>query len=154
MNRTEHLLFKLAEECAEVTQEASKAAIFGMDEVMPGQPLTNRDRVIKELNDLYAITEMLGICIVDRQHIEAKKGKVEHYMEYAEKECGTLAAAPPAEDGKEKPPRTYPPEPHSWVAIKGDKSTAVVEKAAYDDLRARYAALVESSHSALARGDR
>jgi hypothetical protein len=65
-----------------------------------------------------------------------------------------LAAAPPAEDGKEKLTLTYPPEPPSWVAIKGDKPTVVVEKSAHDDLRARYAALVESNHSALARGDR
>jgi hypothetical protein len=151
MNRTEHLLFKLAEECAEVTQEASKAAIFGMDEVMPGQPLTNRERVMRELNDLFAIAEMLGLQHVDRAAIEAKKRKVEHYMEYAEKECGTLAA-PPAGEGK--PTLTYPPEPPSWVAIKGDKTTVVVEKAAWDDLRARYAALVESNHSAFARGDR
>jgi len=90
MNRTEHLLFKLAEECAEVTQEASKAAIFGMDEVMPGQPLNNRERVMKELNDVFAIAEMLGLHHVDRPAIEAKKSKVEHYMDYAEKECGTL----------------------------------------------------------------
>ena len=90
MNRTEHLLFKLAEECAEVTQEASKAAIFGMDEVMPGQPLTNRERVIKELNDIWAIVEMLELQRVDRAHIDGKKLKVQHYMNYAEKECGTL----------------------------------------------------------------
>jgi hypothetical protein len=61
-------------------------------------------------------------------------------------------AAPPAGEGK--PTLTYPPEPPSWVAIKGDKPTVVVEKAAYDDLRARYAALVESNHSELAGGDR
>jgi len=90
VNRTEHLLFKLAEECAEVTQEASKAAIFGMDEVMPGQPLTNRERVVVELNDVFAVAEMLGICVVDRVAVEAKKTKVRRYMDYAAKECGTL----------------------------------------------------------------
>ena len=103
MNHTEHLLFKLAEECAEVVQEASKAAIFGMDEVMPGQPLTNRERVMKELNDIFAVVEMLGVHQVDRPAIEMKKRKVKHYMAYAEKECGTLSAAPPASPaGKEK----------------------------------------------------
>ena len=90
MNQIEHLLFKLAEECAEVTQEASKAAIFGMDEVMPGQSLSNRERVVKELNDLYAVVEMLGLCKTDRPAIEAKKSKVRHYMDYARDECGTL----------------------------------------------------------------
>jgi len=38
-------------------------------------------------------------------------------------------------------PLTYPPEAASWVAIKGDKPVAVVEKAAYDDLRAIHVAL-------------
>jgi len=38
---------------------------------------------------------------------------------------------------------TYPPEAASWVAIKGDKPVAVVEKAAYDDLRAMHVALRE-----------
>ena len=102
MNRTEHLLFKLAEECAEIIQEASKAAIFGMDEVMPGQPLTNRERVIKELNDTWAIVEMLELQQVDRAHIDGKKLKVQHYMDYSEKECGTLqlSAAPKESDDK------------------------------------------------------
>ncbi len=92
MNRTEHLLFKLAEECAEVTQEASKAAIFGIDEIMSGQLSTNRERVVKELNDLWAIVEMLGLQQVNREWIEAKKTKIEHWMAYAENACGTLAA--------------------------------------------------------------
>jgi len=38
---------------------------------------------------------------------------------------------------------TYPSEAASWVAIKGDKPVAVVEKAAYDDLRAIHIALRE-----------
>ena len=93
MNRTEHLLTKLMEECAEVTQEASKAAIFGMEEVMPGQPLTNRERVVKELNDLWAVCEMLLLVHTDRDAINAKKAKVEKYMEYA-RSIGTLEAKP------------------------------------------------------------
>ena len=89
MNVTEHLLWKLAEECAEVAKEASKAALFGMEEVMPGQPLTNRERVLKELNDLWAAAEMLDLCKVDRAAIDEKKAKVRKFMDYAEK-IGTL----------------------------------------------------------------
>ncbi len=89
MNRTEHLLVKLMEECAEVAQEASKAAIFGLDEVMPGQPLTNSQRVERELNDLWAVIEMLGLTEVDRDAIAEKKIKVETYMNYA-RSIGTL----------------------------------------------------------------
>jgi NTP pyrophosphatase (non-canonical NTP hydrolase) len=89
MNSAEHLLTKLMEECCEVAQEASKASIFGMDEVMPGQPLTNRERVLKELNDLWGVCEMLGLQQVDRAAIEAKKAKVTKYMDYA-RSIGTL----------------------------------------------------------------
>lgn len=89
MNRTEHLLTKLMEECAEVAQEASKASLFGMEEVMPGQPLTNRERTLKELNDLWAVCEMLGLQHVDRDAVERKKEKVLKYMAYAES-IGTL----------------------------------------------------------------
>ena len=89
MNKIEHLLTKLIEESAEVTKEACKAAIFGMDDVMPGQPLTNRERILKELNDLWAVVEMLDLQQVDRATIEAKKEKVRTYMDYAES-IGTL----------------------------------------------------------------
>jgi hypothetical protein len=41
----------------------------------------------------------------------------------------------------EPKPLAYPPEPASWVAVKGDQPVVVVEKAANDDLRARYVAL-------------
>jgi NTP pyrophosphatase (non-canonical NTP hydrolase) len=89
MNSTEHLLTKLMEECCEVAQEASKASIFGLQEVMPGQELTNRQRVQKELNDLWAVCEMLVLIDIDRRAIDAKKAKVEKYMEYA-RSIGTL----------------------------------------------------------------
>jgi hypothetical protein len=97
MNVIEHLLTKLMEECAEVAKEASKASLFGMEEVMPGQLLTNRERILKELNDLWAAAEMLGLCAVDRAAIDAKKSKVRQFMDYAEK-IGTLQRFPG--DGK------------------------------------------------------
>jgi hypothetical protein len=62
-----------------------------------------------------------------------------NHHQIKEKIESMLSAAPPAGEGK--PTLTYPPEPHSWVAVKGDKPTVVVEKAAYDDLRARFVAL-------------
>jgi hypothetical protein len=89
VNRDEHLLVILAEECAEVAKETSKAIRFGMDEMMPGQPKTNRERVLAELQDLWAAVEMLGLQQVDRPAIERKKARVEEFMRYAEK-CGTL----------------------------------------------------------------
>ena len=93
MNRTEHLLMILAEECAEVAQRVSKALRFGLDEVQPGQQLTNEQRIWGEMNDLAGVGEMLiaargagGFC---RDAVEAKKAKVERYLSYSA-ECGTL----------------------------------------------------------------
>ena len=88
MTETEHLLACLAEECAEVAQRADKAQRFGLDEVQPGQSLSNGIRIFGELMDLFAVMELLIArgslpqCL-DRPAIEMKKGKVEHFMEYA-----------------------------------------------------------------------
>jgi len=98
MNRTEHLLSILAEECAEVAQRASKAARFGLTEVQPGQPLTNAERILEEMFDVFAMFEMLteeeclpDICDGDdaRAAMDAKKAKVEKFLAYS-RECGTL----------------------------------------------------------------
>lgn len=89
MNQTEHLLSCLAEECAEVAHRVSKALRFGLTEVQPGQPLTNAERIAKELNDLMAVAELLEESgLVPRagtmRAIEQKKIKVRQFMEYAE----------------------------------------------------------------------
>lgn len=83
LTREQHLYWKLAEEAAEVIQEASKASIFGPEEAMARSP-TNRQRVILELNDLFAVCEMLGLHQVDRAHIAEKKLKVEKWLAYAD----------------------------------------------------------------------
>jgi len=59
MNTTEQLLVCLSEECAEVAQEVSKALLFGLSEIKPGQPLTNAERVRREFVDLLAVYEIL-----------------------------------------------------------------------------------------------
>lgn len=94
MNRTEHLLACLAEECAEVIQRITKAQRWGLAEVQPGQELTNSQRIVQELQDLHAVIDMLddeGIINmgIDRAAVEEKKRKVEHYIAYA-KHCGAL----------------------------------------------------------------
>ncbi len=90
MTREEHLLVILSEECAEVAREVSKALRFGMSETMLGQPLTNKERISAELQDLWAAVEMLNLQTVDREAIERKKEKVNKFMRYAEEECGTI----------------------------------------------------------------
>lgn len=91
LNRTEHLLSCLAEECTEVGQRVSKALRFGIGEVQPGQPLTNAERIVGEIVDLFAVVEMLdaeGILHTGdhRAQIAAKKDKIEKFMRYAEKQ--------------------------------------------------------------------
>jgi hypothetical protein len=51
------LLDILIEECAEVTQRATKLLRFGRDEVQPGQPLSNMERLSLEIGD---VREMIG----------------------------------------------------------------------------------------------
>ena len=49
----------LQEECAEVIQAVSKISRFGLDNLKPGKPKTNREHLDEELGDLYAMIEIL-----------------------------------------------------------------------------------------------
>lgn len=96
MNRVEHLLTILTEECAEIAQRATKAQRFGLLEVEPGQTANNCARINEEVNDLFAVLEMLhrepggfGIMTADIKLIMAKKEKVEKFLEYS-RSIGTL----------------------------------------------------------------
>jgi len=95
MTFQEHLLTILAEECNEVAQRASKALRFGIDEIQPGQFLTNGERIGIELEDLVAMVELCqGHALVpglSRERIEAKKTKVATFLEYS-RHCGTVDA--------------------------------------------------------------
>jgi len=99
MNRTDHLLDILAEECSEVAIRVSKALRFGLEEIQPGQTLTNRQRIMVEVNDLYASLKMLhddGIIDPnpDPDAVQAKIAKVETFLAYSAK-CGRLDAQIP-----------------------------------------------------------
>lgn len=94
MTRTEHLLWILAEECAEVAQRASKVARFGLLEIQPEQDKNNLERLIYELNDLVATADMIEPMWMDERAIDAKKVKVEKFLRYSV-ECGTLESEQP-----------------------------------------------------------
>lgn len=88
MNRIEHLLTILSEECAEVTKECSKALRFGLEN--PYQGTTSSQKIADELNDLIAVADMIKDAsvigpFIDDKKIKAKKDKVEKYLEYSKR---------------------------------------------------------------------
>lgn len=114
MNRLEYLLTQVASEAVEVAHRATKALHFGLAELQPGQDLTNAKRLVGEVMDLAATLQMLE----DEEHIEmppfeegeramdAKRAKVEHFMQYAIT-CGTLQPAAPACE-------------HDWISARNE----------------------------------
>lgn len=88
MNETEHLLTVLSEECAEVAQRACKAARFGLSEIQPGQSEDNKRRLERELADLMATADLLGLTVRDEDKA-AKLEKLKTFMDYA-RQVGTL----------------------------------------------------------------
>lgn len=61
MNREQYLLTKLSEECMEIGKEALKIQQFGFNSYNPEEPnVSNKQRLINELNDLMAIIELLN----------------------------------------------------------------------------------------------
>lgn len=79
MTKDQHLLNILAEECNEVGQRAIKAVRFGLDEIQPGQTLTNRERIELELGDLMGLADMLGLT-PNEDSRKVKPHRVERYM--------------------------------------------------------------------------
>lgn len=94
MTRTEILIIQLAEECAEVAKECSKALRFGLDNQYPDVPnITNRERIKKEMGDLLEVFNVLvedGILgYPSKSHMEYKRNRIYEYLQYS-KDCGIL----------------------------------------------------------------
>jgi NTP pyrophosphatase (non-canonical NTP hydrolase) len=69
----------LSEECAEVIQAVSKINRFGIDNLKPGKPKTNREHLEEELGDLLAMVDILcsmGVVELDNLRV-AKLAKIE-----------------------------------------------------------------------------
>jgi hypothetical protein len=74
--REREILTILIEEAAEVQQRATKMLRFGISEVQPGQPFTNRERLGDEVGDFSAILEMAyreGVVSQDRVVIASQR---------------------------------------------------------------------------------
>jgi len=97
MNKKEHLLTCLAEECSELQQAISKALRFGLDDGSPDKTTTNLQDIKQELIDIKSVVEMIqdeGIWerpgkIYEENRMAEKIAKVQKYMDYAKKR-GTL----------------------------------------------------------------
>lgn len=95
MNKKEHLLTTLAEECAEVQQAVSKALRFGAKDSRPGAESTNAQDIEKEFIEAMAVRDMLrelGVITQpcnSKQIYDDKRARVEKYLNLA-KENGTL----------------------------------------------------------------
>ena len=89
LTREDHLLLRLAEECNEVAQRASKSILFTSEDIQKGHSLNNRERLALEINDLVCILGMLNaegfIPIADGKAVIAKEAKVEKYIEFSDK---------------------------------------------------------------------
>lgn len=88
MTERQALLCKLAEECCEVAQRATKAMRFGMGEVQPGHAESNYERLLDEFLDLLTVAHRLGITrVIDEQYPDGppqeRFDRLDHFMDYS-----------------------------------------------------------------------
>ena len=93
MNKTEHLLTCLSEECGESVQVASKAIRFGLDHGWPEKGETNRRILEREIADIIGVAQELGLKIRP-EDIAAKREKLRKMMALSV-ELGTLEGRTP-----------------------------------------------------------
>ena len=84
-SQTKEVMDILQEECAEVIQAISKISRFGLDNLKPGKPKTNREHLEEELGDLMAMIDILqSMDIVSYTNIEiASKAKIEKLKKWS-----------------------------------------------------------------------
>lgn len=83
----DEILKTLTEEAAEVIQRITKLQRFGRDEIQPGQPLTNAERLACEIGDFagmvaFAINAGLVPEWVTNENIKIKQERFEKYRQF------------------------------------------------------------------------
>jgi len=83
-----YYFMKLEEESSEVIKEASKCALFGMNNKHPAFDAINKEICHKEINDFLACVEVLNERFgfdfkPDPEQIELKKRQMEVYYKHA-----------------------------------------------------------------------
>ena len=75
----------LSEECAEVIQAVSKCNRFGLDNMKPGESLTNAQHLEGEIGDLLAMVDLLQLKgVVTSAGLEtAKLAKIEKLKKWS-----------------------------------------------------------------------
>lgn len=91
ISKQDYFLLKLAEECAEVSQMVSKCIRFGLNNTKPGEDMTNRERLIDEIEDIEATLHVLKAQeILHTKELNPKKiSRVYKYYEVS-KEKGIV----------------------------------------------------------------
>jgi NTP pyrophosphatase (non-canonical NTP hydrolase) len=82
--KTKEILDITQEECAEVVVAVSKISRFGIDNLKPGKPKTNREHLEEEVGDLMAMIDlMIEYKIIDINNVDiaraAKKDKLKQW---------------------------------------------------------------------------
>ena len=82
---TKEVMDILQEECAEVIQAVSKISRFGIDNMKPGKPKTNREHLEEELGDMLAMIDILKeMGVVSEACLQtAKNAKIEKLKKWS-----------------------------------------------------------------------
>ena len=101
MNKKEHLLVCLTEECSEVIQVTDKGLRFGTSDGYPDEDVTNAYNIVKEYIEITAVMDMLldegFLPQLSNDQVDeifvAKQKRVLEFMDYA-RSRGTLQDDP------------------------------------------------------------
>ena len=88
MNKTEYLLTTLSEECSEISERACRIIRFGPKEIEAGELEDNTRRLERELADLLATSELLGLAIWEEDSIREEN---EHLLTILIEKCAKVA---------------------------------------------------------------